>query len=163
MAEIATIITATAGLVIAIGGLVLAMSKLGPFINAVNKMLADQHKRANEAKSKPAIQQPVAASAKPSAEEPIQDVSVPKKFRNVFRLVVLFSFIAIILQLVTPGPPTSATIVVCTVSMGSIILVVMAWLWMILFKSMFMIASSTMRAFIPRPPDSSDPKSSTHS
>lgn len=52
MAEIPTIITAVAGVITAVAAVVLATSKLGPFVNAVNKMMADQHKRAMAAASK---------------------------------------------------------------------------------------------------------------
>jgi hypothetical protein len=62
MNEIAAIISALAGVIISISGLVLAMSKLGPFMTALNKVLADQHKRALEAKKQPTIDSPKESS-----------------------------------------------------------------------------------------------------
>src|SRR4051812_23959521 len=71
MQEIAIIITASAALVTAVGVVVGAASKLAPVLTAINKMLADQYKRAKEAKKEAqAKRTPAVAPSAPDAPDP---------------------------------------------------------------------------------------------
>jgi hypothetical protein len=64
MNDIVQVIAAVAALVTSIAGVVLAVAKLGPFINAWNKYCADTHKRVKEASNKAKDQSPSSMTPK---------------------------------------------------------------------------------------------------
>jgi len=130
MSETAAIISAVAVLVGSISGVVLAMSKLGPFMTALNKFLAERHKRATEAKNSAAIQRPRSASTSTGFWSMSRMFSVA---------VILVSFIAIVSQFFAMHPASPRAVVTCTVGALNIILIVVIELNQLVMRALFEI------------------------
>jgi hypothetical protein len=140
MSEIATIISAIALVITAVAGVVAAFSKLGPFVNALNKMLADQHKRAIEAKNKATIQQPASTNVSRSTNFG----ALGPSRRNLFSSGLVF-FSALILLAFSwfhGSPAGSYTVVSCVFAGTTIVLVIMLELAEVMIRSLFSLIES---------------------
>jgi hypothetical protein len=144
MSEIAQIITAMAALVGAIGGVVLAVAKLGPFMTALNKMLADQHKRAIEAKKSAPIQIPVSTS-------PSQDVQLfDRRSLGVSLFLMAVSLIIIVVVAFPGGPASSWTVASCALCSTTIIIVVLTLVAQFVGKCMLALAIALVQGASPQ-------------
>src|SRR4051812_41984225 len=113
MNDTAIIISAITALVGAVAGLVVAVSKLEPVLKAANKMLADHHKRAKEARKSEEAKRPVARSAG------LPDPPGPTAFRFPTGGLVwlcaslLYGIVQLLVLAGSPAPVTTGTVAVC--------------------------------------------------
>jgi hypothetical protein len=135
MTDIAMIIGAITALITAFSGVILAASKLEPVLKAINKMLADHHKRTKEAKNKAADQSTVSTKTSSGLRPSF------RSWRSRIPALVICSgsFTMIVLQLFAKGPATIDVVVTCTLASITIILVITAELTETLLRAILFL------------------------
>lgn len=125
MSEIPAIITATAGFVGAIGVVIAAVSKCDKVVAAWNKLKADQHKRALEAKKSVAIQ--TTASTR-IIEEKGGEWRSRNRLYFFTASVVVISFIGLFLQFLSSNPASTSSVAVCVMGGTTIVIMIVVLL-----------------------------------
>jgi hypothetical protein len=159
MSEIATIIAALAALATAAAAFVLAVSRLGPLVNAVNKMLTDQSKRAVDSKNKASTQSP--RDSKTNTDEPSTRGAPPELLLAFGGLVGITAIVSPLFLMGSSDPATSPApafttglltlalltlgAVVTTVSVGAAFAIVTLKVLLTIARALVVIAETQAR------------------